>query len=138
ILTATMKENSRANEWKVINVRKNSNDELFEMETTFNEMIHHLKESFAKQEAFVSNASHELKTPISIMKSYAQLLKRRGQTHPDVFEEATQAIDSEADRMDKLVSQMLLLAKNQAAAPMERVDLTQLLSKVLQTFSHAY
>ncbi len=137
-LIATMKDNSSKDQWKQITISSRSHDELHEMETTFNDMIHHLRGNFERQEVFVSNASHELKTPISIMKSYAQLLKRRGKTHPEVFDEAVEAIDSEADRMEKLVAQMLLLAKRQEVVPKENVDLVALVSKVIPTFTKAY
>src|SRR5690625_6893329 len=72
-LTQTMKENTRQGNWNKINLQNQSQDELYEMEKTFNEMIDQLKDSFEKQAIFVSDASHELKTPIAIVKSYAQL-----------------------------------------------------------------
>src|SRR5699024_6293187 len=75
-LTSTMKENIQHGQWQKIDLKNRPHDELFEMETTYNMMMDELRESFEKQEVFVSNASHELKTPISIVKSYAQLLKR--------------------------------------------------------------
>lgn len=93
-LTNTMRENIQHRQWKKINLQSRSRDELYEMEETFNDLIDELKNNFEKQEMFVSNASHELKTPISIVKSYAQLLNRRGKDHPQVFEESVQAIES--------------------------------------------
>src|SRR5690625_6161149 len=76
-LTQTMKENTRQGNWNKINLQNESRDELYEMEKTFNEMIDQLKDSFEKQAIFVSNASHELKTPIAIVKSYAQLVQHK-------------------------------------------------------------
>src|SRR5699024_3059410 len=73
-LTQAMKENTTHAQWRKITNLNKSKDELYEMEKTFNEMIDYLKENYRKQEVFVSDASHELKTPISIVKSYAQLL----------------------------------------------------------------
>src|SRR5699024_4349451 len=99
--------------WQKIDVENRSHDELYEMEQTFNEMIERLKENYEKQEVFVSDASHELKTPISIVKSYAQLMHRRGDKHPELISESVQAINTEADRMQQLVEQLLLLVKNE-------------------------
>src|SRR5699024_5080539 len=62
-LTQTMKENINERKWKKIEHTNRSKDELYEMEVTFNEMIEQLKENYERQEIFVSNASHELKTP---------------------------------------------------------------------------
>lgn len=101
-------------------------------------MIAHLKENFEKQEVFVSDASHELKTPISIIKSYAELMKRRGKSHPEVYEESVEAIDTEADRMQQLVNQLLDLAKNKQSVPSAALDVVKLAKKVVQTFQAAY
>ncbi len=137
-LISTMKENTKAENWKTIKIENKSKDELYEMEKTFNEMIAHLKENFERQEVFVSDASHELKTPISIIKSYAELLKRRGKSHPEVLEESIDAIDTEADRMQQLVNQLLDLAKNKQSAPSTELDLVKIAEKVVRTFQAAY
>lgn len=137
-LTQTMKENTNRREWKKINIDNRSKDELYEMEQTFNTMIDHLKENFDKQETFVSDASHELKTPISIVKSYAQLMKRRGMDHPEITTESIQAIDAEADRMQKLVEQMLLLAKSEVEVIRKPVDLSELCTETVNAFKGAY
>ena len=68
--------------------------------------------NYEKQEQFVSNASHELKTPLTVIEAYASLLKRRGRDNPEVFDESVDAIQSEASRMKDLTQQLLLLAKH--------------------------
>src|SRR5699024_4180332 len=71
----TMQKNKSADTWTLIEIKNRTKDELYVMENTFNEMMLYLKDSFQKQETFVSNASHELKTPIAILKGYAQILE---------------------------------------------------------------
>ena len=137
-LIETMRANIKEENWQTIDLQTKSKDELYEMEKTFNELIVHLKDSFTKQEQFVSDASHELKTPISIIKSYAELLKRRGKEHPEVFEESVDAIHSEADRMQLLVSQLLDLAKNKQSIAHTTFDLVPLVKQVYQIFTNAY
>jgi len=137
-LIRTMKENMQPGKWEKINVDNRSRDELYEMEKTFNEMIEQLKANFEKQEEFVSNASHELKTPIQIVKSYAQLLKRRGMNREDLFLESIDAIDTESDRMKKLVEQMLNLAKNKQQKKFETFNLIGLAEDTIATFQGAY
>lgn len=137
-LIYAMKENIESKNWKKIEVKNQSKDELYEMGQTYNQMIDNLEVNFEKQEIFVSDASHELKTPISIVKSYAQLLKRRGAENPDVWKEAVAAIDSEADRMQHLVDKMLQLAKSQTETNTETVALSKLVQDVYRTFSGAY
>lgn len=137
-LIDTMKINIKEENWQTINVDNKSKDELYEMERTFNELISHLKESFIRQEQFVSDASHELKTPISIIKSYAELVRRRGEKHPELLAESIETIESEADRMQQLVNQLLELAKNKQAFPYQKMDLVPLAEKVYHVFEKAY
>ena len=133
-----MKENIKDRKWNKIEHRNHSRDELYEMEVTFNEMIDQLKTNYEKQEDFVSNASHELKTPIQIVKSYAQLMERRGMDNPELLQESIQAIDSEADRMKKLVEQLLALAKNKKNVVHKEVEFHQLVEHSIVTFKQAY
>lgn len=133
-LIKTMNENIIHGKWKKINIHNRSRDELHEMELTFNKMIEYLKASYEKQEMFVSDASHELKTPIQIIKSYAQLLERRGTATPELLKESVLAIDSEADRMKKLVEQMLSLAKNKQLQPRLPVNMMNIIEEVVKVF----
>lgn len=137
-LTEAMKENTIYGSWKKISADDQSKDELYEMKVTFNRMIDHLRENFEKQEMFVSDASHELKTPISIVKSYSQLMKRRGADNPELLEESTEAIESQADRMQKLVEQMLLLAKSKDQDVYEPFNLIELGRSTAEIFNGAY
>ncbi|HAM82223.1 sensor histidine kinase [Ornithinibacillus bavariensis] len=137
-LISTMKENMKHGKWKKIKVKNRSKDELHEMEETFNDMIDYLKENYEMQEIFVSDASHELKTPISIIKSYAQLLARRGKDNPELIHESVEAIGTEADRMQKLVEQLLALAKNKEVLHQEKINLSVLLEDSIGVFVRAY
>ncbi len=56
----------------------NAKDELYELSATINEMIARLQVSFEKQEQLISDVSHEMKTPISVVKGYVSLLDRWG------------------------------------------------------------
>lgn len=137
-LIETMKINIHDKNWQLIEVENESKDELYEMVTTFNELMRQLKESFKKQEQFVSDASHELKTPLSIIKSYAELLKRRGKANPELITESIDVIEQEVERMQLLVNQLLDLAKNKQAFPHEPIDLVPLVKKVHRIFADAY
>ncbi|MEN2769232.1 HAMP domain-containing sensor histidine kinase [Ornithinibacillus xuwenensis] len=137
-LIHTMRENIKYARWKKIDLSNRSKDELYEMEKTFNDMIDSLKESYEMQEIFVSDASHELKTPISIIKSYAQLVERRGMDNTELMKESIEAITLEAERMQKLVEQMLALAKNKEVHHAEVVDMNQLMEETIAIFTGAY
>src|SRR5699024_9507909 len=134
----TMQKNKSAETWTLIEIKNRTKDELYVMESTFNEMMLYLKDSFQKQEAFVSNASHELKTPIAILKGYAQILERRGKNHTEVFDEAGEANQTEHDRIQKLIQQHLLLDKSKENAEMKPVDIQALIQNNIQTLTEAY
>ncbi|MET1194104.1 histidine kinase dimerization/phospho-acceptor domain-containing protein, partial [Bacillus licheniformis] len=106
-LIHTMEEIQVSRTFKKIDLSSPSKDELDQMANTFNNMMDLLEENYKKQEQFVSDASHELKTPLTVVESYANMLKRWGMKRPDILEEAIEAIHSESLRMKQLTSQML-------------------------------
>ena len=69
-----------------------ADDELTRLAVTFNEMIERLKLSFEKQSQFVSDASHELRTPISVIQGYISLIDRWGKDDKNVLQESIGAI----------------------------------------------
>jgi len=88
-----------------------SHDELKELAETFNEMLDRIETSYELQNQFVSDASHELRTPISVIQGYANLLQRWGKEDKEVLGESVSAIKNEADNMKELVEKLLFLAR---------------------------
>lgn len=136
----TMSEIKESGQFKHIPLEQKSNDELSQMGDTFNHMIDLIEANFEKQKQFVSNASHELKTPLTVIESYASLLKRRGLKEPELFHESVEAIHSEAIRMRELTEQLLLLAKHNEQWNLDiiDVDLTEFLKQTVSAFQNAY
>lgn len=139
-LIQTMNEIRTSNQFKHIPLKKESQDELYTMTKTFNDMINLLKDNYERQEAFVSNASHELRTPLTVIESYSSLLKRRGLENRKVVEEAVEAIHSEAQRMKSLTEQLLLLARRDKdwVINVEKVSLNKLLFEIKTNIERAY
>lgn len=88
-----------------------TNDELSRLAGTFNEMIDRLQLSFEKQNQFVSDASHELRTPISVIQGYIGLIDRWGKEDRKVLQESIDAIKSETAGMTELIEKLLFLAR---------------------------
>ena len=63
-----------------------------------------MRESYRQQARFVSDASHELRTPISVIQGYANMLDRWGKDDEEVLEESIAAIKSESENMKNLVN----------------------------------
>lgn len=90
----------------------NAKDELKELIVTFNEMMDRIESAYNKQNQFVSDASHELRTPISVIQGYTRMLERWGKDDPEVLNEAIEAIGKEAENMRELVDKLLFIARN--------------------------
>jgi signal transduction histidine kinase len=88
-----------------------TDDELSRLAKTFNEMINRLKQSFDRQNQFVSDASHELRTPISVIQGYIGLIDRWGKEDKSVLQESIDAIKNETAGMTELIEKLLFLAR---------------------------
>ncbi|MFE4813456.1 ATP-binding protein [Peribacillus simplex] len=140
LMIDTMKEIQTSGQFKRLSLEEKAKDELVEMGKTFNHMIDLLQANFEKQEQFVSNASHELKTPLTVIESYASLLKRKGLERPDLFAESIEAIHSEAIRMREMTEEMLLLAKHQEKWNIEKetIILNDIIAELAKVYKNAY
>ena len=79
---------------------------------------------------FVADASHELRTPVTSIRGYAELYRVGGLGDPDALADAMRRTEQEAARMGRLIDDMLSLARLDEHRPLARrpVDLTQLVS----------
>ena len=81
------------------------------LEDAINGLLSRMHEAYRQQAQFVSDASHELRTPIAVIQGYAGMLDRWGKQDEKVLDESIAAIKSEAGYMSKLVEQLLFLAR---------------------------
>lgn len=93
-----------------------SKDELKDLAITLNNMMDRLELSVKKQNQFVSDASHELRTPISVIKGYAQMLDRWAKDDKNLLDESIEAINNEAEHMNSLIEKLLFLARSDRKA----------------------
>jgi two-component system sensor histidine kinase ArlS len=111
-----------------------ADDELARLAVTFNEMISRLRNSFERQNRFVSDASHELRTPIAIIQGYAGLIDRWGKNDVNVLDESIKAIKNETESMTLLIERLLFLARgdsNQIKLQIEKFDVEDLVDEVV-------
>lgn len=91
---------------------KDTQDELKELSQTFNEMMDRIEEGYISQQQFVSDASHELRTPIAVIKGYVSMLDRWGKNDKAVLEESITAIKNETENMQDLIEKLLFIARS--------------------------
>ncbi len=104
-------------------------DELKDVAIAINGLLARINESYRLQARFVSDASHELRTPIAAIQGYANLLDRWGKNDPEALQESIDALKEEAANMKDLVEQLLFLARgdnNTMHLDLERFDLGSL------------
>ncbi|WP_203339331.1 sensor histidine kinase [Planococcus beijingensis] len=138
-LTNTMTRIQRNGQFERLPIEGKSQDELTQMGNTFNEMMSLLEENYSKQEEFVSNASHELKTPLTVIGSYAKLLQRQGMQDEKIAEESVAAIRAETDRMKALIEQLLHIARrSESQVEWTQVDALDLLEQTVTAMNTSY
>lgn len=109
--------------------------ELKNLAEAINDLLDRINESYRSQIRFVSDASHELRTPISVIEGYANLLDRWGKKDEKTLDEGIKAIKDEAANMKDLVEQLLFLARgdnNTMNLQLEHFDLGKLAEEVLR------
>ena len=105
-------------------------DEINRLAHTINGMLQSLEDAYQQvqqvndlQRHFLADVSHELRTPLTIMLSSLDLLRKEGGTDPDFQANALENIRGEAERMARMVTQLLLLARTDASTTVAREPL---------------
>ncbi|MEA4894459.1 MAG: HAMP domain-containing sensor histidine kinase [Oscillospiraceae bacterium] len=105
------------------------------LEDAINSLIKRTRESYSQQIRFVSDASHELRTPIAVVKGYTDMLDRWGKKDEKILDESIAAIKTETDNMNKLVEQLLFLARGDSGKTklmFERFSLSDMIREVYE------
>jgi two-component system sensor histidine kinase ArlS len=94
-----------------LNVEGTKN-ELKDLANVINAMLDRIDTSYESQKQFVSDASHELRTPIAVIQGYINLLRRWGSENEEVLNESINAIQNESKSMQDLVEKLLFLSRH--------------------------
>ncbi len=94
-----------------LNVEGTKN-ELKDLANVINAMLDRIETSYESQKQFVSDASHELRTPIAVIQGYINMLNRWGSSNEEVLAESIEAIQNEARSMQDLVEKLLFLSRH--------------------------
>jgi heavy metal sensor kinase len=108
-------------------------DELQSLAEAFNELLRRLEASLTRVQQFTSDASHELRTPVSLIQATAELALRRPRTEVE-YRESLRQIEEEAHRMGALTESLLTLARADAGAlemPLGDTDIIRVVEDVV-------
>jgi len=109
------------------------------LQKTFKNMLIRLKEQSQMQIDFVNNASHELKTPIFVLKGYVDMLNDWGKNDKEVLDESLVILKKEIQNMQDLTEKLLFLAKSKnLVAEKNNISLDNALKEVIDNLSFAY
>ena len=128
-MAETLSESNLSNR---INIAGTKN-ELKDLASVINRMLDRIERSYNSQKQFVSDASHELRTPISVIRGYTDMLKRWGKDDPEVLDEGITAISQETEGMKDLVESLLFLARHDKKTLMMEVsafDVSDMISEI--------
>jgi len=111
-------------------------DEVYRLGVTLNEMLGRLEETLARERRFVADASHELRSPLALLKTELELALR-GRRSPGELESSLRSAAAETDRLAQLADDLLVLARaDQGRLPLRRepVPARELLTRVAARF----
>ncbi len=109
-------------------------DELYQLVTTINQLLDRIEQAMQREKQFTSDAAHELKTPLQVMKGNMEILLRKPRS-PQEYQTKINKCLNEINRMAHLVDQLLLLARFESqkeALDVKNVPLDELMEQVVQ------
>ncbi|MCR6514097.1 HAMP domain-containing histidine kinase [Clostridium sp. LY3-2] len=116
----------------------NPKDEFDKVNILFNSMMDEVEESINSQKRFVQDASHELKTPLTILKGHLKMLNRWGKEDKEVLDKSLNISLEEVERLEKLVNDLLVLGRVQNGKidlnNIEETNLLEVVNNVLYDF----
>lgn len=122
-----------------IEFKKGDYLEIDNLADTLNQATRELKKSEELRRDFIANVTHDLKTPLTLIKSYGEMIRDISGENPKKRQEHVDTIIQETDRLTRLVDDMLDLTKIQSELrelKIEKFDLFEETNSVLERFSY--
>lgn len=106
--------------------------EVRQLAQNFNKLLNRLNVKILQEQQFVSDASHELRTPVAAIRGHATLLKRRWKEHPEIIDESLDYIDEESQRMKTMIEELLTISRgNHMEIENEKFDLSEYVARLI-------
>lgn len=109
---------------------KTSTRELALLESSFNNMLKRLEESFSVQKQFSANAAHELRTPLAIMKTNIEVFYKQRDPKKTDYEETIHMVDVQIERLSNIIQTLLQMTETQTAEKDHCVSISDLTEEI--------
>lgn len=93
---------------------QNEKDELGHLARSFNRLLDRLSESFDRQRRFMADASHELRTPVAILRGESEVALSQQERSPEEYRESLDVMHHEAERLTRIVEDLFTLTRADA------------------------
>ncbi|MDO5410066.1 MAG: ATP-binding protein [Lachnospiraceae bacterium] len=113
---------------------KGGKDEISQLAETFDQMLYRLEEAFEREKCFTSDASHELRTPVSVIISQSEYSLRHEESSEEM-KESLQVILGQAQKMSELIAQLLMLSRadqGRLKLQKEKINLSELVEVIAE------
>jgi two-component system, OmpR family, sensor histidine kinase ArlS len=134
-------ENVKEIDEKRLHLRLNlkGEDAISNMARVFDNMLDKIEASFKKQKQFIQSASHELNTPLTVIKTKIDTMRQKRNVTGKEYAETIDLIDSEVMRLSKIAEELLILydiEENKGKTEFGKVDLKEAMEKILTLFNN--
>jgi signal transduction histidine kinase len=131
-MNARAREISAENLHERLGLDEDRRDELGELAVTFDALLSRLERAFDSQRRFVANASHELRTPITLERTLAEVALADPDASAESLRRVCERVVASTEQQERLLDALLTLARSEAGiAAGERVDLVALMEEAL-------
>jgi signal transduction histidine kinase len=113
-----------------------AHDEIQHLGTTFNELLQRLQDALERERQFVSDAGHELRTPLSLLTTELELALRRPRSNPELIAAMRSALE-ETTRLSRLARDLLTVADTGRCAEPPTIDLRSHLQMISERYRHS-
>lgn len=108
------------------------NDEIKELTTSFNQLLSKLNKAFISQKRFNANLTHELKTPLAIIKTNIDVLSDQSHIGQKEYRETLDLIDKSVQKMNLIIETLFDLMQNENAPLEDEIDIVTVLNDVIE------
>ncbi len=134
-------ENVREIDEKKLHLRLNlkGKDAISNMARVFDSMLDKIESSFNKQKQFFQNASHELNTPLTVMKTGIDVMRQKKNITGKEYRETIDIIDSEIMRLSKITEELLTLSEieeNECRDKFKKINVRKIIEKIIKLFDN--